>query len=181
MIENRIEELLLEKFKEGDFQDCFLIEINMTSKKTIEIILDADEGLTLEKCQRISRYIENYLDTELPMGDDYTIEVSSPGVARPLMYQRQYPKHIGRTLQITCHPEKLNLEPTDTASEARQEGISSNQEGVKIEGKLLSLDNQQITLEFEEIRKEGKKKIKETIQKVIPFEKINKAFVKLAF
>ncbi len=174
MIENRIEELLLEKFKEDEFKDCFLIEINMTSKKTIEIILDADEGLTLEKCQRISRYIENYLDTELPMGDDYTIEVSSPGVARPLMYQRQYPKHIGRTLQITCHAEKLNLEPNT-------EGVSPNQEGVKIEGKLLSLDNQQITLEFEEIRKEGKKKIKETIQKVIPFEKINKAFVKLAF
>ena len=174
MIENRIEELLLEKFKEDEFKDCFLIEINMTSKKTIEIILDADDGLTLEKCQRISRYIENYLDTELPMGDDYTIEVSSPGVARPLIYQRQYPKHIGRTLQITCHPEKLNVEPNT-------EGVSPNPEGVKIEGKLLSIDNQEITLEFEEIRKEGKKKIKETIQKVIPFEKINKAFVKLAF
>lgn len=53
--------------------------------------------------------------------------------------------------------------------------------GEKIEGKLLSVENQEITLEFEEVRKEGKKKIKETIQKVIPFEKINKAFVKLAF
>ena len=185
MIENRIEELLLEKFKEDEFKDCFLIEINMTSKKTIEIILDADDGLTLEKCQRISRYIENYLDTELPMGDDYTIEVSSPGVSRPLMYQRQYPKHIGRTLQITCHPEKLNLEQNTEGGvieedEAKQQE-ANNSTGEKIEGKLLSIDNQQITLEFEEIRKEGKKKIKETIQKVIPFEKINKAFVKLAF
>ena len=192
MVENRIEELLLEKFKEDEFKDCFLIEINMTSKKTIEIILDADDGLTLEKCQRISRYIENYLDTELPMGDDYTIEVSSPGVSRPLMYQRQYPKHIGRTLQITCHPEKLNLEQNVIAKDEATEGgvieedeakqhEANNSTGEKIEGKLLSLDNQQITLEFEEIRKEGKKKIKETIQKVIPFEKINKAFVKLAF
>lgn len=182
MIENRIEELLLEKFKEEEFKDCFLIEIKMTSKKTIEIILDADEGLTLEKCQRISRYIENYLDTELPMGDDYTIEVSSPGVSRSLMYQRQYPKHIGRTLLITCHPEKLNAEPSIIAKDEATEGGSVAQlEGVKIEGKLLSIDNQQITLEYEEIRKEGKKKIKETIQKVIPFEKINKAFVKLAF
>ena len=181
MIENRIEELLLEKFKEDEFKDCFLIEINMTSKKTIEIILDADEGLTLEKCQRVSRYIENYLDTELPMGDDYTIEVSSPGVSRPLMYQRQYPKHIGRTLQITCHPEKLSKGVLSDNVEPNTEGVSLNPEGVKIEGKLLSLDNQQITLEFEEIRKEGKKKIKETIQKAIPFEKINKAFVKLAF
>ena len=185
MIENRIEELLLEKFKEDEFKECFLIEINMTSKKTIEIILDADEGLTLEKCQRISRYIENYLDTELPMGDDYTIEVSSPGVARPLMYQRQYPKHIGRTLQITCHPEKLNLEQNTEGGILSKDKSTEDEmpisTGEKIEGKLLSIDNQEITLEFEEIRKEGKKKIKETIQKVIPFEKINKAFVKLAF
>lgn len=185
MIENRIEELLLEKFKEEEFKDCFLIEIKMTSKKTIEIILDADEGLTLEKCQRISRYIENYLDTELPMGDDYTIEVSSPGVARPLMYHRQYPKHIGRTLQITCHPEKLNIEPNTEGGDLSNDKTTDDEmqisTGEKIEGKLLSVENQEITLEFEEVRKEGKKKIKETIQKVIPFEKINKAFVKLAF
>ena len=124
MIENKIEELLLEKFKEEEFNDCFLIEINMTSKKTIEIILDADDGLTLEKCQRVSRYIENYLDTELPMGDDYTIEVSSPGVSRALMYQRQYPKHIGRTLQITCHPEKLSKGVLSDNVEPNTEGVS---------------------------------------------------------
>lgn len=175
MVENKIEELLLEKFKEPDFQDCFLIEINMTSKKTIEISLDADEGLTLEKCQRVSRFIENYLDTELPMGDDYTIEVSSPGASRPLMYQRQYPKHIGRTLQVTCHTDASKKD------ENTEGGEISAPVGEKFEGKLLDVDNQQITLEFEEIRKEGKKKIKETIQKVIPFENIQKAFVKLAF
>lgn len=167
MIENKIEELLLEKFKEGEFQDCFLIEITMLSKKTIEITLDADEGLTLEKCQRISRFVENWLDTEGVtagiIGDDYTLEVTSPGVSRPLMYPRQYTKHIGRTLEITSKPE------------------ASDTEGVKYEGKLQASDNQGITIEYEEVRKEGKKKIKENIVKTIPFEKIDKAFVKISF
>lgn len=163
MIENKIEELLIEKFKEGEFQDCFLIEINMLSKKMIEITLDADEGLTLEKCQRISRHVENWLDTEGVMGEDYTIEVSSPGVSRSLVYPRQYTKHIGRTLEVTCKSE------------------SPDTEGVKYEGKLQLADNQSITLEYEEVRKEGKKKIKETIVKTLPFEKIDKSFVKISF
>ncbi len=165
MIENKIEDLLLEKFKEGEFQDCFLIEISMTSKKTIEIILDADEGLTLEKCQRISRHVENWLDTEGVMGDDYTIEVSSPGVSRPLIFPRQYNKHIGRNLDITLKPELT------------EDGTTAVQQ---LEGKLQSVDNG-ITIEYETVRKEGKKKIKENIVTTIPFEKIDKAFVKISF
>ncbi len=174
MIENKIEELLLEKFQEAKFQDCFLIEINMTSQRTIEIILDADGSLTLEKCQRISRHVENWLDTEGVtngvIADDYTLEVSSPGVSRPLMYPRQYVKHIGRTLEITL---KNDAPATEIPS--------SQSEPTKLEGKLQSADNQCITIEYEEVRKEGKKKIKENIVQVIPFEKINKAFVKISF
>lgn len=165
MIENKIEDLLLEKFKEDEFQDCFLIEISMTSQKTIEIILDADEGLTLEKCQRISRHVENWLDTEGGMGDDYTIEVSSPGVSRSLMFPRQYNKHIGRTLDITLKPELA------------EDGTTLVQQ---LEGKLQSVDSG-ITIEYETVRKEGKKKIKENIVTTIPFEKIDKAFVKISF
>ncbi len=173
MIENKIEEILLEKFQEPEFQDCLLIEISMTSRNTIEIILDADEGLTLEKCQRISRHVENWLDTEGVTGglinDDYTLEVSSPGVSRPLMYPRQYTKHIGRTLELTLKP--VAVDEQETPSE----------EPVKLEGKLQAADNQGVTIEYEEIRKEGKKKIKENIVKTISFDKINKAFVKISF
>lgn len=173
MIENKIEEILLEKFQEEEFQDCMLIEISMTSRNTIEVILDADEGLTLEKCQRISRHVENWLDTEGVSGglinNDYTLEVSSPGVSRPLMYPRQYTKHIGRTLELTLKPVVI----------AEQE--TPSEEPVKLEGKLQAVDNQAVTIEYEEVRKEGKKKIKENIMKIIPFETIHKALVKISF
>ena len=156
MLESKIEDLLLLKFEEPEFTDCFVIEISVDKKK-VEVILDADEGIKLNQCQRVSRHVENWLDTELPLGEEYTIEVSSPGVSRPLVYLRQYPQHIGRTLEVT-----------DT-------------EGVTTEGELKSIENGQILLAFEQVTKDGKKKIKENIQRTIPFENIKKAIVKLKF
>jgi ribosome maturation factor RimP len=156
MLESKIEDLLLLKFQEPEFTDCFVIEISIVKKK-VEVILDADEGIKLNQCQRVSRHVENWLDTELPLGEEYTIEVSSPGVSRPLVYLRQYPQHIGRTLEVT-----------DT-------------EGVTTEGELKTVENEQIMLAFEQITKDGKKKIKENIQRTIPFENIKKAIVKLKF
>ena len=156
MLESKIEDLLLLKFQEPEFTDCFVIEISIDKKK-VEVILDADEGIKLNQCQRISRHVENWLDTELPLGEEYTIEVSSPGVSRPLVYLRQYPQHIGRTLEVV-----------DT-------------EGVMTEGELKSIESGQILLAFEQVTKEGKKKIKENIQRTIPFENIKKAIVKLKF
>jgi ribosome maturation factor RimP len=156
MLENKIEDLLLLKFQEPEFTDCFVIEISIVKKK-VEVILDADEGIKLNQCQRVSRHVENWLDNEGPLGEEYTIEVSSPGVSRPLVYLRQYPQHIGRTLEVT-----------DT-------------EGVTTEGELKTVENGQIMLAFEQITKDGKKKIKENIQRTIPFENIKKAIVKLKF
>ena len=160
MLESKIEDLLLAKFEEPEFTDCFLIEISINKKK-VEITLDADAGVTLIQCQHVSRHVENWLDADPELlkilGEDYTMEVSSPGVSRPLVSLRQYPQHIGRTQEVT------------------------NTEGVTIEGMLQTIENQQITLAFEEVRKEGKKKIKENIQRTIPFENIKKAIVKLKF
>ncbi|NJR72359.1 MAG: hypothetical protein HC782_04915 [Gammaproteobacteria bacterium] len=107
---------------------------NSIEKKVIEIVLDADEGLDLGKCQRISRHVENWIDgyvaagNKIELGDDYTIEVTSPGVARSLALPRQFPKHIGRTLEVV-----------DT-------------EGGQTEGVLKTVDNQGITLFFDFIR-----------------------------
>jgi ribosome maturation factor RimP len=157
MIEQQLEEIIFSKFEEPEFSEYFLIEINLPARKNLEIIIDADKGVTFDKCQRLSRYVENWLDTEGVLGDDYTIEVSSPGVDRSLKLARQYPKHIGRTLEVL-----------DT-------------EGGKYAGVLKSVEQDQVVLSYEEIRLEGKKKIKETVIKKIPLESIKTAFVKISF
>ena len=167
MIQMQLEELIRHKFEEPDWTDCFLIELTISPLKAVEVIIDADEGVNFDQCRKLSRFIENWLDGvdeanpqgtgKGILGEDYTLEVSSPGVSRPLKFVRQYPKNVGRTLEVL------------------------NTEGVVIEGVLTAVDAEKITLELEEIRKEGKKKIKETIVKDIPFEKIKRAIVVIKF
>ncbi|MBL7816658.1 MAG: ribosome assembly cofactor RimP [Saprospiraceae bacterium] len=157
MIEEQIKEWLLVKFEEPEYSDCFLIELSISPSKLVDIIIDADNGVTFEQCQRISRHIENLLDTEGVLGDEYTLEVGSPGLSRSLKLARQYPRNIGRTLEVT-----------DT-------------EGVKTTGILTASDDEKIVIEFEDVRKEGKKKIKETVKREFPFEKIKSAFVQISF
>jgi ribosome maturation factor RimP len=157
MVENKIEDLLLLKFQEPEFATCFILEITISASKKVEIILDADDGLTFGMCQRISRYIENYLDTEGVLGEVYVLEVSSPGVTRPLVLPRQYPKHIGRDLEVE-----------DT-------------EGVQNVGELTEVTEKGISIAFEKVEKVGKKKVIENVLLEIPFEKIKSAIVKLAF
>ncbi len=157
MIDSQLDEIIRRKFDTEEFADCQLIEIKMLKHNAIEIIADADEGMSLEKCRSLSRTIENSIDEAQFLGDDYTLEVSSPGVDRPLKFPRQYTKHIGRTLEITFADATI------------------------IEAKLDAVDTEKITVSYNTERKEGKKKIKESFVKEIPFTEIKKALVVISF
>ncbi len=157
-IEGKIAALLEEKFKEEDFVDCFLIEIRLSASNKLSIYVDSDSGVTFQKCKRISRHLEQYLDAELWLGERYTLEVSSPGIGRPLKLRRQYLKNIGRQMEI-------QIKESDTTEK----------------GKLIEVRDQEITLEQVRKFKEGKKKKTEIVQQAIPFEKIKKAIVKASF
>ena len=157
-IEGKISELLHEKFTEEEFTDCFLIEISVRPKNKLVIYIDSDSGVTFQKCQRISRHLEQYLDSEGWLGEKYTLEVSSPGIGRPLKLRRQYPRNIGREMEI----------------------VATETEG-PLKGKLIAVTDEAITLETVRKFKEGKKKKTETVQHVIPFEKIKRATVKISF
>jgi ribosome maturation factor RimP len=157
MIEEQIKEWLLTKFDEPEYNDCFLVELTISPAKLVDIIIDADEGVKFEQCQRISRHIENLIDESGILGEEYTLEVGSPGLDRSLVLPRQYPHNVGRTFEVT-----------DT-------------EGGKIVGVLTATDAEKITLTYEDVRKEGKKKIKETVVRELPFDKIKSAFVQVSF
>jgi ribosome maturation factor RimP len=156
-MEATIANLLDEYFAtEEDLRDCFVVEINQ-SNKTLDVFVDSDSGMSFAKCQRISRHLEGYLDEEKPLGEDYTLNVSSPGVDRPLKFHRQYVKNIGRTLEVTT---------TD---------------GDTYSGELLSATPSEITLSVKRRIKEGKRKktVVEDIQ--IATDAIQKSIVKISF
>jgi ribosome maturation factor RimP len=100
-IKKRIGEFLGEYFANGPLSDCFLIEIVQNSPKSLTVYFDSDSGVTFEKCTQVSRYLEKRMDEAHLLGGDYVLDVSSPGVDRPLMFWRQYPRHKGRRLVVT--------------------------------------------------------------------------------
>ncbi|HRI00714.1 MAG TPA: ribosome maturation factor [Saprospiraceae bacterium] len=151
-----IANLLLEKFQEEKYQDCFLVDIE-TGPKKVSVYVDSDSMINFEKCQELSRYLEAVLDEKKWFGEDYVLEVSSPGLSRPLKFLRQYQKNIGRTLKV------------------------KNSEDQVMEGQLIKATEQSIILSKEEKVKEGKKNIKVVIEQEIPFGLIKEAKVQVQF
>ncbi len=87
-----INDCLTEIFSTEEFAENFLIEVVITNSK-FEVFLDGDDGVTLAKCRKISRLLEEKLEASESVPEKYVLEVSSPGAARPLTKWRQYRKH----------------------------------------------------------------------------------------
>ena len=156
-IEEKLRALVAEKLAEPDFADTFLLDIDISKGNTVEVFLDSDTGISFDKCRIVSRHLEEYLDEARPLGERYTLSVSSPGATQPLQLPRQYPKHTGRTLKV------------------------KTKDGEKIEGELVEADDEHIVLTYVEITREKKKKIKTPVRREIAHADIDTAKVKLSF
>ena len=154
---DKITELLETFFAENEeFNDCFVVDVHQSNTK-LDVYVDSDSSMTFSKCQRISRHLEAYLDEEQPLGESYTLNVSSPGVDRPLKFYRQYVKNKGRTLEVTTT------------------------EGDKFKGELISVTEEGILLTVKIRRKEGKRKVTVVEETPVKFTEIKKAIVKISF
>lgn len=98
-VKDKINELLLQKFTGEEYKDCFVVDITISKSKKVQVFVDCDNGVNLVTCSKLSRYLESWLDESLVLGEKYTLEVSSPGVDRPLI-KRQYPKNVGRKIKV---------------------------------------------------------------------------------
>ena len=70
---------------------------------TVRAYIDAPSGVSVEDCAHVSRQLSAILDVEDPIGDSYTLEVSSPGFDRPLRKPEHFQKVIGERVKITLH------------------------------------------------------------------------------
>ena len=82
----------------------FLIDLTIGGDNTIRILLDGDEGVSLQSCMEVSRKVEHNLDRE---ENDFSLEVSSCGVGSPLTLPRQFKKNVDRKLEVTDSEDKL--------------------------------------------------------------------------
>ena len=70
-------------------------------RRRVSIVIDTDGGVDLDRCAELSHALSSALDTADVLGEaPYTLEVSSPGVARPLRLPRHWRRNIGRLVRV---------------------------------------------------------------------------------
>ncbi|WP_288062896.1 ribosome maturation factor RimP [Rodentibacter caecimuris] len=67
---------------------------------TVRIFIDKKGGVTIDDCADVSRQVSAILDVEDPIADKYNLEVSSPGLDRPLFTLAQYKRYLGEEILI---------------------------------------------------------------------------------
>ena len=67
---------------------------------TLRIFIDGPKGVSLDDCEKVSRQISAVMDVEDPIQGEYTLEVSSPGMDRPLYTFAHYARYVGETVNL---------------------------------------------------------------------------------
>ena len=138
----------------SESEDVFLVSVRIKPTNNIKVFLDADTGLSIDKCVKVNRQMYRTIEENAWYPDgNFSLEVSSAGVEEPLKMLRQYKKNIGRNVEVI-----LNDDST-------------------LEGKLLEANENLVQLEFIE----GKNKKAVTVVKEIPFDQIKQTTVLIAF
>jgi len=71
----------------------------------VRLYIDAEAGITLDDCERVSRAVSDLLDEADPLPGQYTLEVSSPGIERPLRTAEHFAPYLGEVVFVElAHP-----------------------------------------------------------------------------
>jgi len=155
-LEEQIKQIVAKYFELTDRNDCFVVDIVLKTKK-LEIYIDSDDAVDFEICRKVSRMVEQFLDEGKQLGEDYLLEVSSPGLSRPLLLPRQFRKNIGREVTVTA------------ADKSRLTGV------------LSGADDEAFELTHSVSRKEGRKKITEQQTISVPYSEGRKVMINIKF
>lgn len=151
---SKVKNLLEEGLKNNP--SLFLIDFTISDSYKITVVLDGDNGVSLQDCMDISRAIEHNLDRE---EQDFSLEVASAGVSMPLKMSRQYIKNIGRNIKITTNNNEV------------------------IEAKLVDANDEKAILNWKERVQKKIGKGKETVEvtREFPYSDIKEAIITIKF
>lgn len=133
--------------KESDF---FLIDLEYRGDNRnaiIEIIIDNTVGITADNCKLVSKRLGVIFDEEELITGKYRLDVSSPGVDRPLKFIEQYPKHLNRKFKIeyfkeneieTLEAKLVKIENSKLFFTEKKNEIKVNFENIKSAKVLIS-------------------------------------------
>ena len=137
---------------QGHFLVDIILKGNAQQQKII-VLLDGDNGVSIQDCVGVSRALAAALEEEEPFPGQYTLEVSSAGLDHPLSQERQYLSRVGKLLALKL----IN--------------------GEEIYGKLLKVADNKIVID--KVIKIKKRQTTEATK--VPFEQIEKALVQVSF
>ena len=146
MIEKKTVCQIVEEWLEG--KDYFLVEVTVSPDDKIVVEIDHAEGVWIEDCVELSRYIESKRNRE---EEDYELEVGSAGIGQPFKVLQQYYIHIGQEVEVmTKGGQKL----TGILKDADEEKFTVTvQKKVKLEGsKRPKLVEEDETFTYEQIK-----------------------------
>jgi ribosome maturation factor RimP len=141
--------------------EYFLVEVKIKPTNNVKVFLDGDKGISIEKCVQCNRALYKRIEEDhLFPDDDFSLEVSSPGLDQPLKLLRQYKKNIGRPIEVLLI------------------------DGTKKEGRLTELTEDGIILEETKgknlVRNRAGKK-KEVVNHPILFNNIKTTTIQIVF
>ncbi len=103
MIQDEIEQLIQPTIDSMGY-DLWGCEYLAQGKHSLlRIYIDKVDGIGVEDCEKVSRQVSAILDVEDPIPGNYSLEVSSPGIPRPLFRSSQYQGHVGLEVQIKLY------------------------------------------------------------------------------
>lgn len=130
MIEKEKVKSIVEEWLEG--KEYFLVDVEVSPDDRIVVEIDHADGVWIEDCCELSRYIEDHLSRD---EEDYELEVGSAGIGQPFKVEQQYINCIGKQVEVL------------------------DGDGKKYKGELLSVEERKFKVQTQEKQKqEGKKR-----------------------
>ena len=129
-------------------KEYFLVDVSVNPQDKIVVEIDHAEGVWIDDCVELSRFIESKLDREQ---EDYELEVGSAGIGQPFKVLQQYQNHIGREVEVlTCEGSKLEGVLKDVTPE---NFTVTTMKKMKLEGaKRPKMVEQDLTFAYNEIK-----------------------------
>ncbi len=100
MLDKRLQDLLAPLVEGLGYELWGVIRLNRRDGVLLRVYIDSTAGITLSDCERVSRQVSDKLDVEEVVRGEYTLEVSSPGMDRPLFSASQYQRYIGSSIKL---------------------------------------------------------------------------------
>ena len=126
---DKLEELLRPGIEALGFE-LWGIEYQSHAKRSmLRIYIDAEAGISVDDCAKVSHQVSGVLDVEDLITGEYTLEVSSPGMDRPLYRLEQYAEYIGSDINI-----RLRI-----AFEGRR----------KFQGRLVAIEGDEVVIQLD--------------------------------